>query len=397
MLVETDSPRAYVLIAEDEYIIAEDLRSRLTKMGYAVVDVVSTGKDAVEKAREIRPDLVLMDIILSGDMNGIEAAEQIRFELEVPVVFITAYADDKRLDRAKIALPFGYVLKPFNERDLRITVEMALHTAQVDAARRAAESAHKEIEERYRRMFEAAVLGIFQIMPDGKILDVNPAFAKMFGYESPDEFIKNLDHASYLHSTPESRIALVAEIMQKGGPVIMERQYVRRDGTEFTVCLHVWSISNEQGDIEYLEGFIEDISERKRAEESLRKREADYRYLLDNAIEAILILQGETLRFANPRASKITGYTVEEILKQPFLEFIHPEDRSTVWEKYQQRLTGRITDKELTIRIVHRDGQTKWVETKSVLIEWENQPAVLTFCSEVTDRVQDADNPGPTA
>jgi PAS domain S-box-containing protein len=388
MLVETDSPRAYVLIVEDEYIIAEDLQSRLTKMGYAVVGIVTSGEEAVEKSREIRPDLVLMDIVLSGNMNGIEAAEQIRFELDVSVVFITAYADDKRLDRAKLALPFGYVLKPFQDRDIRITMEMALHTTQVDAARRAAEVALKESEERYRRMFEAAILGIFQITPAGEILEVNPSFARMFGYETPEELKREMGNAENLHSVPKSRRDLVTKIVQERKPTVFEREYVRRDGTEFTGYLYVWTISDDQGDVEYLEGFIEDITLRKEAEEALRKREADYRKLLDNAIEAILIVQGETLRFANPQATEITGYSIEEITNKPFIEFIHPEDRDKVWETYQQRLSGREVPKVFPMRIIHRDGSVKWVETKSVLFEWENQPAVLTFCSDVTACVE---------
>jgi PAS domain S-box-containing protein len=145
-------------------------------------------------------------------------------------------------------------------------------------------------------------------------------------------------------------------------------------------------VSDEQGNTAYLEGFIEDITLRKQAEEALRKREADYRKLLDNAIEIILIVQGETLKFANPRVTEITGYSIEEITNKPFTEFIHPDDRDKVWEVYQQRLSGRDIPVDYVMRVIHRDGRIKWVETKSVLFEWDNQPAVLTFCSETTDR-----------
>jgi PAS domain S-box-containing protein len=118
---------ARVLIVEDERIVALDMQSQLQNMGYAVQEIVSYGEDAVHRVAAGRPDLVLMDIHLKGEMDGIEAAHRIRTQFDIPVIYLTAFADQDTLDRAKLTAPFGYVLKPFEERELRATIEMALY------------------------------------------------------------------------------------------------------------------------------------------------------------------------------------------------------------------------------------------------------------------------------
>jgi signal transduction histidine kinase/DNA-binding response OmpR family regulator len=120
--------RANILIVEDEIIIAKDIKASLESMGYSVTSIVKSGERAIEKAKQEHPDLILMDIKLKGDMDGIELSQLIRSSLDIPIVFLTAYADEEKLERAKLTLPFGYVLKPFRARDLKVTIEMALYT-----------------------------------------------------------------------------------------------------------------------------------------------------------------------------------------------------------------------------------------------------------------------------
>ena len=125
-------PSAKILIVEDEGIVASDLRGRLERIGYHVLDVISSGPAAVEYAVDRRPDLVLMDITLRGGMDGVEAVEEMRRRIDVTVVYITAHSDEATLQRAKITDPFGYVLKPFDERELLKTIEMALYKNATD-------------------------------------------------------------------------------------------------------------------------------------------------------------------------------------------------------------------------------------------------------------------------
>ncbi len=125
--------QARILIVEDEIVVGLDIQHELTGLGYRVVDIVTSGQEAIQKAAQTRPHLILMDIRLAGEMDGIEAAEQIQQSLSLPIVYLTAYADAETLQRAKITEPFGYIIKPYQERDLHITIEMALYKHRLDS------------------------------------------------------------------------------------------------------------------------------------------------------------------------------------------------------------------------------------------------------------------------
>ncbi|MEG4105118.1 ATP-binding protein [Microcoleus sp. S13_C5] len=144
-----------ILVVEDEVIVAQDIAGRLKKLGYAVTATVSSGEEAIQKAIENPPDLVLMDIVLKGDMDGVTAAEKIRTNRNVPTVFLTAYADDQTLQRAKLTDPFGYIIKPFQQNDLRVAIEIALHRHEIETKMReslkAAEAARESMEEKSHR------------------------------------------------------------------------------------------------------------------------------------------------------------------------------------------------------------------------------------------------------
>ena len=121
-----------ILIVEDEIIIAADLKGRLENLGYNIVGVSATGNDAIRKTGETHPDLVLMDIMLKGDMDGIDTAQKIRDLYDVPVIYLTAYFDDEILNRAKITEPFGYILKPFEDMRIQSAVEMAVYNHHIE-------------------------------------------------------------------------------------------------------------------------------------------------------------------------------------------------------------------------------------------------------------------------
>ncbi len=123
-----------IFIVEDESIVAKDIQNNLIKLGYNVLGIANNGNDAIEQIKELNPDVVLMDIMIKGELTGIEVAEQLRKFVNVPVIFLTAYADESTLSRAKVTEPYGYILKPFKEIDLHSTIEMAVYKHQKDAA-----------------------------------------------------------------------------------------------------------------------------------------------------------------------------------------------------------------------------------------------------------------------
>jgi len=116
-----------ILVVEDESIVAKDIQQSLKKLGYSVPSVENSGEDAIDAAGQHKPDLILMDIMLKGEISGIEAAQQIKNRYQIPVIFLTAYADESTLSKAKVTEPYGYIIKPFKEIDLHTSIEMALY------------------------------------------------------------------------------------------------------------------------------------------------------------------------------------------------------------------------------------------------------------------------------
>ena len=167
---------ARILIVEDERIIALDLQRRLEKIGYTVTDIVSTGQSAVDSAASTPPDIIMMDIMLSGDIDGISAAGIIKEKMEIPVIFLTAYSDDRTLERAKIVEPYGYILKPFKDKELYTTIDIALYKYRM------------ENKLRIQKNWMTSILtsigdGIIAAKTNGSINLINTAAQKIIGMD----------------------------------------------------------------------------------------------------------------------------------------------------------------------------------------------------------------------
>ena len=192
-----------ILIVEDEAIVSADIANKLRKLGYKVAGSTGTGEEAIEIARRQRPSLVLMDIRLAGAMDGITAAEAIRQECQVPVVFLTAHADKATIQRAKQAEAFGYILKPFDDRELHTQIEMALY-------KHAAERRLRESQARLATFAAATFEGIIEIEA-GRIVDCNAQFARMLGYTEAE--MRGMEIARLI--APEDRDRVMANIQQE--------------------------------------------------------------------------------------------------------------------------------------------------------------------------------------
>jgi len=181
-----------ILIVEDEIIIAEGIQRKLKVMDYDVLAIVSSGEEAIKRIKENNPDLVLMDIVIHGKMDGIETAGQIHSHFDIPVVYLTAYADDTTLERAKLTEPFGYLIKPFKERELQITIEIALYKHGME----------KKLKENERRLREsnqwlnAVINGIGDAViatdPEGIIRLMNPIAEALTGWKQDEALGKPL-------------------------------------------------------------------------------------------------------------------------------------------------------------------------------------------------------------
>jgi DNA-binding LytR/AlgR family response regulator len=184
-----------ILIVEDESIVAKDIQQSLKKLGYNVVGICSSAESAIEQAKELHPNLVLMDIMLKGELSGIDAASQIRNELNIPVIFLTAYADQGTLNKAKETEPFGYIIKPFKEIDLHTAIEMALYKHKKES------EIIKERDYLYSLVENKDSAGIIFIKSNSKLVKLNTS--DIYFVEALKDYVTiNTKNARYtIHST----------------------------------------------------------------------------------------------------------------------------------------------------------------------------------------------------
>jgi len=281
-----------ICIVEDENIVAFDIKRHLERAGYEVVGVFSTGEEALNSFGQLMPDLVLMDVRLGGKIDGIETARLIRERHDRPVVMLTAYADDSTVARAKESGPFGYLLKPFEERELKTTVEIALY--RYDLERRLRES-----KEQYRLLFEEDLSGDFFADPSGTIRECNPAFADIFGYKNREEAQKaNLND---LFPDDESRARFWENLASKKKLSLMETGFLTADKRRITILANVIGTFNRNGELTLVKGYLIDITEMKELEVQLRQSQK---------LEAIGRLAGGVAHDFNNILTVITGYSV---------------------------------------------------------------------------------------
>ena len=251
--------QARILVVEDESIVALDIQDRLESLGYEVPATVASGESAVEQAGVLRPDLVLMDIQLQGRMDGVEAADQIRQRFGIPVIYLTANADHPTVQRAKVTEPFGYVIKPFEERELHTTIEVALYKHQ-------AEQRLKESEERYRLLVELSPEAIV-VQSDGRIVYANPAAASLFGAEGVETLL-GIAVADFVHPDHcENFRAHERHLRENQQSDLKAEKFVRLDGQVRDVEVAMASVT--YGGRPATQILTRDITERRRAEEQL--------------------------------------------------------------------------------------------------------------------------------
>ena len=258
--------KATILIVEDEAIVAADLANKLGQLGYGISATTASGEEAVALARELRPNLVLMDIRLAGAMDGVEAAEHIRHECDLPVIYLTANSDRPTLERATRSEPFGYILKPFEKLELVSHIEMALYKHQ-------AERKLRESEKRYRLLFDKNPDGVFALDHEGRILIVNPACTSISGHSSEE-----LLAMTFKELCAPDQLARAKEFFErgiKGLPYLQfETAIIRKDGQRAEVWVAAEPIISADRQC-ILHCTAKDITERKRWEEALRRSESD--------------------------------------------------------------------------------------------------------------------------
>jgi PAS domain S-box-containing protein len=245
-----------ILIVEDEITIARELEARLAEFGYEVTGIASSGQDAIALAAETQPALVLMDVALNGEMDGIQAAEEIRRRHPTPILFMTAHTDEAILRRADVIEPFGYVEKPFTDRELQLTIEMALYKGE------RAEQAH-QLENRF---FAVSIDMLCFLDFSGYFKRLNPAWERTLGFSR--EELMSRPFIEFVHPDDRERTLKQNRDVRSGGKALaFENRYLCKDGS------YRWLLWNAAPDFDQqvIYSVARDITERKRAEEEREK------------------------------------------------------------------------------------------------------------------------------
>ncbi|MEW6601443.1 MAG: response regulator, partial [Nitrospirota bacterium] len=265
--------RAKILIVEDEAIIAKDLQWRLEGMGYDAPLIVATGQEAIQTAHESTPDLILMDIMLLGPMDGIEAANRIRAEIDVPVIYLTAYADEEILERAKITEPFGYLIKPIGDRELHSNIEISLHKHMVDRKLR-------ENEKWLLTVLTSIGDAVISTDISGRIIFMNPAAEALTGWKEEEVSGKALEDIFNIinEKTGEKVENPVQMVINQGAVVGLANNTVliTRNGSRIPIDDSGAPIKDEKGNILGVVMVFSDITARRRAEELLLQSKKDW-------------------------------------------------------------------------------------------------------------------------
>ena len=302
--------KANIMIVEDEAIIAQEIKICLKEMDHTITSIVKTGEQALEKAHQDRPDLILMDIHLKGQMDGIKAAEIIRDRFNIPVTFLTAHADEKRLEQAKLTMPFGYVLKPFQDKDLKVAIDMGLFVAKTNAKKRQAEEALKkaydaleiridertvelakanevliEEEERYRTLLENIPQKIFIKDKNLFYLSCCKKYAQDLKIK-PEEIKGNDDFKFFPTALAEKYRADDQAIIESGKTTVIEEDYIMDEQT-FTVRTVKAPVKDKAGNITGVIGIFEDITNLKQMEKVVQESEKKYRLLIENQTDLV--------------------------------------------------------------------------------------------------------------
>jgi PAS domain S-box-containing protein len=261
---------AQILIVEDNNIVAIELRDRLQGLGYTIAALTSSGEEAIEKAAETRPDLVLMDIRLKGDLNGMEAAEEIRAHFDIPVVYLTACTDENTLQRAKITEPYGYILKPFEARGLHSTIEIALYKHKI-------ERKLKESERWLATTLKSIGDAVIATDIKGYVRFMNPVAEALTGWKQEDALGK--DFTEVFNIVDEETRALtespITKALREGVIASLEdHTLIAKDGREMAVDNNAAPIRDDKGNVAGAVLVFRDITEHKRAEEALEHRTA---------------------------------------------------------------------------------------------------------------------------
>ncbi|MCX8161015.1 MAG: HD domain-containing protein [Candidatus Saccharicenans sp.] len=265
--------KARMLIVEDENLVARDLHNMVRLLGYEVTGVVQTAEEVIASINQKRPDLVLMDIVLKGNLDGISVAAVVWEEYSIPVVYITSFADDLTFERAKLTEPFGYLIKPFEERELELTIETALYKARMQLLLR-------EKEQWLATILRSIGDGIIVLNAEGLISFINPVAQSITGWTEKEVLGQKFEQVFYLKSQTAPSPGLEPFTLQ-------EAVLISKNGLEIPIEQTTAPLPQDRGVGPGQVIVFRDITSRKKVERELQESWARLQRALQGTIQAI--------------------------------------------------------------------------------------------------------------
>lgn len=351
-----------ILIVEDVLSDAELAEREIRKGGLEFTSLRVDTKDTFLRAlAEFQPDVIVSDYSMPG-FDGMQALKlSLQHDASIPFIILTGSQNEQTAVACMKAGASDYVIKEFRTR-LPFAVKEALAQKKMRSEKRVAERALRESEEKYRRLFESASLGIFQSTPEGKAISVNPALARMFGYDSPKDVVQSLENVAIdLFVDPNRRTEIIRLLAEQPDLRRFENLYRRKDGSSFIGSLNTIPIRDSDGRLVRIEGIIEDITDRKRAEEARLLQTA----ALESTVNGVVITEfSGTIVWVNAAFTKMTGYSSAEAIggNPKILKSGRHDDAfyKDLWEKIS---AGHVWKGEVTNK--RKDG-TLYTEEMSI-------------------------------
>ncbi|MCF8131226.1 MAG: PAS domain S-box protein [Deltaproteobacteria bacterium] len=334
-----------IMIADDDITVQMELEEYLNEMKHEVVGIAGRSDAAVEMALALKPDLILMDVNMPGEMDGISAARSIKGKIDVAVVFVTGYGDPECIERAKQVEPFGYVMKPFDDTEINAVIEIGLYKKELESKlklahrrmertnlslhreieiRRKTERVMKENEEKYRSLFENAPVGIGIADEKGNILDFNDAILLPGGYNRQD--ITEMGNLKNLYYRRDVRERVLKKAFEQGFLDEEPLQFKRKDGTPYDALLSLRPIRIERKNC--WQAIVQDVTEKRKAQEKLEQAHREWESIFQSIGHPTMVLNGDQkIIHVNRATEEKAGVPEKDMIGKRCYEIFHNSDR----------------------------------------------------------------------
>ncbi len=371
--------KAKILVVEDEIVVAKAIQLALQRHGYDVPATVSSGAEAIQKTAEIQPDLILMDIVLKGGMDGIAVAEQICSRFDIPVVYLTAYTNGETIERAKTTEPFGYITKPFEEKQLFTIIEMALYKHKMDKALRKSESEKQLI------LSSLSELIVYQDK-NLRIVWANRAAGEAAGRPT-NQMVGHYCYEVWHGRREPCPGCPMAKSIETGEP--QEGEITTPDGRIWYIRAN--PVRDEKGEVTGVVETALDITERKKAEEEMRLHSE----IMKNINEGIYLigLDDGIIKYANPEFEKMFGYNPGEMIGREVSMVNAPTDKTPKETKEQiVDVLVRTGEWHGEIKNIKKDGTHFWCYANVSLFDHPTfGKVIVSIHTDITQRKEAED------